>query len=75
MTPHLAGQNSPPMLDILSPELLASLLACLCVTAASLGLPVPTLPALIYAGSVAAVIPEGGSMLGLVSFGDRKSVV
>src|SRR3546814_12252752 len=38
------------------------------MTAASLGMPVPTLPALIYAGSVVAIMPEGGRMLGLLSF-------
>lgn len=57
------------MLDALNPELLAGLLACLCVTAASLGMPVPTLPALIYAGSVVAATPEGGWALGSLSFG------
>src|SRR3546814_14745309 len=65
---HFVGRGPPLMLDVFTPELLASLLACLCMTAASLGMPVPTLPALIYAGSVVAIMPEGGRMLGLLSF-------
>ena len=42
------------MLSALDPSVLAPVLAGLCVLAASLGLPVPTMPALIYAGGVAA---------------------
>lgn len=57
------------MLHTLTPDLLAALLACLCVTAASLGMPVPTLPALIYAGSMAALAPQSGLALGALSFG------
>lgn len=42
------------MLNTLAPELLGPLLASLCVFAAAVGLPVPTMPALIFAGSVIA---------------------
>ncbi|MGH8447528.1 MAG: DedA family protein/thiosulfate sulfurtransferase GlpE, partial [Solimonas sp.] len=40
------------MLNAIDPQVLAPLLAVFCVSAAALGLPVPTMPALIYAGSV-----------------------
>ena len=48
------------MLSALDPSVLAPVLAGLCVLAASLGLPVPTMPALIYAGSVAATSAQPG---------------
>ena len=56
------------MLNSLDPQLLAPLLAGLCVFAASIGLPVPTMPALVFAGSVIAGSgnPAG---LALLSFG------
>ncbi|WP_051362256.1 DedA family protein/thiosulfate sulfurtransferase GlpE [Solimonas soli] len=55
------------LLQALDPQLLAPLLAALCVSAAALGLPVPTMPALIYAGS-AAVSADGGVAVLAASF-------
>jgi len=63
------------MLNSLDPQLLGPLLAGLCVFAASLGLPVPTMPALIYAGSViagsrnpagVALLSFGGAWIGAI---------
>ncbi|WP_020648016.1 DedA family protein/thiosulfate sulfurtransferase GlpE [Solimonas variicoloris] len=51
------------MLDALSPTILAPLLAALCVSGAALGLPVPTMPALIYAGSVAVGRADAAALL------------
>ncbi|MDB5971309.1 MAG: Membrane protein DedA, SNARE-associated domain [Hydrocarboniphaga sp.] len=56
------------MLTTLDPQLLGPLLATLCVFAASLGLPVPTMPALIFAGSVIAGSGDPVAVAGL-SFG------
>jgi membrane protein DedA with SNARE-associated domain/rhodanese-related sulfurtransferase len=64
------------MLNSLDPQLLGPLLAALCVFAASIGLPVPTMPALIFAGSViaggrnsveVAALSFGGAWLGAVA--------
>lgn len=64
------------MLNSLAPELLGPLLATLCVFAASIGLPVPTMPALIFAGSViagsgdpvtVAALAFGGAWVGAVA--------
>jgi membrane protein DedA with SNARE-associated domain/rhodanese-related sulfurtransferase len=57
------------LLQALDPQLLAPLLAVLCVSAAALGLPVPTMPALIYAGSVAAASDERLAIYALSFFG------
>lgn len=56
------------MFDAMDPQLLATLLACLCMTAAALGLPVPTMPALIYAGSVATLQPHAVWWFSAISF-------
>jgi membrane protein DedA with SNARE-associated domain/rhodanese-related sulfurtransferase len=53
----------PSMLSALDPSVLAPVLAGLCVLAASLGLPVPTMPALIYAGSVAATSSQPATIV------------
>jgi membrane protein DedA with SNARE-associated domain/rhodanese-related sulfurtransferase len=64
------------MLNTLAPELLGPALATLCVFAASIGLPVPTMPALIFAGSViagshdpagVAALAFGGAWIGAVA--------
>lgn len=56
------------MLNTLDPQILGPLLAGLCVFAAALGLPVPTMPALIFAGSVIAGSREPAAVAAL-SFG------
>ncbi|NKF23603.1 DedA family protein/thiosulfate sulfurtransferase GlpE [Solimonas marina] len=56
------------MFETWDPQLLSSLLACACMSAAALGLPVPTLPALIYAGSMAALSPHAHAGFAALAF-------